>query len=276
MNDKEEHVKTLKASPHLFEAIVEQVLSEIEELSEESAKLVRLKAGQKYILEEGLIKTESYEKTVSFIRRNINLIKNRILCVPVLSNRTYYIKFDIHRYNQDIINDIIRLMNLCGWFLSSILHEGNTLRGDLNNFLKTYNKKDSFCLCFDAKFDLEKSMADLPPKLYHCTFDCNIKNIENHGLFPKDRSNISSYPSRVYFAYDIKDVINFGINKLTEYRNNNKYYNDINLAIYELDVSQLKREYKFMEDVNSDFDAVYCLEPIPYYALKLIQTKKIQ
>lgn len=268
----EEHVKTLKASPQLFESIVEQVLSEIEAMSEENAKLVRLKAGQKYIIEEGLIKSESFEKTVAFVGRNINLIKNRIICFPVESNKTYFIRFNIHKFNQDVINDIIRLMNLCGWFLSSILYNGDTLKGDLDSFLKTYNKKDLFALCFDAKFDLEISMSDLPPKLYHCTFDCNVKNIEYHGLCPKERSNISSYPSRVYFSYNMNDAIGFGHNKLSEFRNKNEHYKDTNLALYALDVNKLRREYKFMRDVNSDFDAVYCLEPIPYYSLELVKT----
>lgn len=58
----ESKIKALKLNESMFEQIVEQVLTELEVYSEIMSKQVRLKAGQKYIIEEGLIRSESFEK----------------------------------------------------------------------------------------------------------------------------------------------------------------------------------------------------------------------
>lgn len=168
-------------------------------------------------------------------------------------------------------------MNLCGWFPSSIVYNENTFNYDMEKFIKSCNGNvGKFALCFYAKFDVEIPISDLPSKLYHCTFDCYIDKIKYGGLHPKEKSNISSYPSRIYFAYNVDESINFCTNKLNEYRKKDNRYKNINLAVYELDTLKLNKYYKFMNDVNSDFKAVYCLEPIPFNTITLTNKIKIK
>lgn len=255
-------MKTVTLNKEGFDSLLELILEDFGVKSEEYKLLVRQTIGQRNILEEGLIKTEDYEKTIALIKRNIDLSKYRVLATPIERNNTYFIQYILYRYNADIINKLIKLMDLCGWFLSSIVYNGQNIGGDMNEFNKKY-EKGPFGLCFDAKFDMEVFMKDLPDKLYHATNVKYAKKIIDDGLIPKAKSNISTYPSRVYLAYNKDDAYNFAKSKINE--------NEI--VIIELDVNRLRRGYKFMLDVNSDFNAVYTLEPIPYYALKIIDNE---
>lgn len=252
-------MKTIKLNEAGFDSLLELILDEFDVKSEECKLLVRQAIGQRNIIEEGLIKTEDYEKTIALIKRNINFGQYRILAIPIERNNTYFIQYNLYKYDADIINKLIKLMDLCGWFLSSIIYNGQTIGGNIEEFNKKY-EKGSFGLCFDAKFDMEVFMKDLPNKLYHATNVKYAKKIINDGLIPKSKSNINIYPSRVYLAYNKDEAYNFAKSKMNE--------NEI--VIIELDVERLRRGYKFMSDANSDFKAVYTLEPIPYFALKIV------
>lgn len=268
-------MKDIKLNETMFQQVVESVLIELEMVSESMSKLVRERVGKYNIIEEGLIKTEDATKTIQFVERNVELKKNSIHVTREINdenNFVSYIKFlFINRtINYEIINEINRIMGVCGWFLSSFIYNGSTMSGNIDDFSMVY-KGGTYAITFDAKFDTEIPTNLLPNKLYHSTAYSCVNNILNYGLIPKSKSLISNYPSRVYFAYDVEDCIEYGKTKLNSIKanRNSQFMTDDMLSIIELDVSKLKRNYCFMSDVNSNFKAVYCLEPIPSYALSL-------
>lgn len=262
--------------------IIEQVLYEMNLLNETNSMEVLHRIGFNHIIKEGLIKTEDCEKTIQLISRNINLKSNKIIVRREINSTkklgdSYSISFIFrsNTLNNGVIQDIIRLANLCGWYLSSIFYNGITYNGDLGNFINIFNG-GGYAFYFDAKFDVEISWDELPSTLYHATLSKNVDNIVKNGLFPKSKSNISTYPSRVYFSYNMEEAINFVKNKIMNMINNSVYNNNDNeIGVIQLDLTKLRHDYKFMKDSNSDFDAVYTYEPIPFFSLSLNKIIKL-
>lgn len=258
----------------LLKQIIDQVLYEYNQLSDINGLEVLYNISENHIIEEGLIKTESIEKTIQILKRNINATKNHVLIFQELNKteklmNSYFISVLLKDFNEEIINDIIRILNLCGWFFSCITYNGVTLKANIEDFKKTY-KSGSYKLSFDAKYDIELGYDALPQKLYHATLSNNTDNILKNGIFPKNKSNISNYPSRVYLGVSPNECIQFIRNKLNNINKESVYNIDKQtIDVIEIDLTKLKQNYSFMKDSNSDFDAVYTYEPIPFYCLTL-------
>lgn len=226
------------------------------------------------IITEGLITTYSPNDTINILNNSkIKFYNIRARRLPnSIDNKTIYnivLYFDkgMKNVGREYYNDIIHLLDVCGWFPSIIYTEGEKIN-DINNsyeLLKNYNKP--FDIVFEAKFDIKVDDNDLPDKLYHVTNLNNLSKINKNGLTPKNKIKVSYHPERVYF-FDKSVIDNF--DKIAQFfyalDDNNKTF-----VLLEIDTNQLRSKIDFYYDGNTDLRAFYSLEPISPLLIKKIK-----
>ena len=129
----------------------------------------------------------------------------------VLDENAIQITVESSYWNDSSYNDLVKLINLLGWFVSSvnvILPYGHRLLDfdNVNAEVKKY-KNNSDLGDFEVSIIIEKKFED-PERfiltqdgfLYHITEERFVKRIIKNGLVPKDKIKLSWHPARVYLA----------------------------------------------------------------------------
>lgn len=259
--------------------IITKVLEECNVYSDLNRQIVCNELQQSNLVTEGLIRTETIERTINILHnvplKKYGIIVNRKQISDALSEyiTTTFINGFNFVNNKAIFDKIVKIMDVCGWFLSTITYNGKNYN-EFNFFITDYVNDKPFALSFDAKFDKKIDVNNLPDVVYHATPSINLKKINLLGLKPSVRSLISKYPSRVYFSLDYDECIGYAnyLYNSIKYKNN-EFVNYDSFSILKIDLNKLNGDaYTFMADSNSAFSAVYTYNPIPISAIEIMKT----
>lgn len=230
----------------------------------------------KNIMTEGLITTNSPNGTISILNNSklkfYNIRARRLPCST--NNKTVYnivLYFDngLHNIGTEYFNNILHLLDVCGWY-PSIIYVGddkiNNISNETYKILKEYNKP--FDMICEAKFDIKVDDNDLPDKLYHITNKRNLEKIQKNGLTPKNKVKVSYHPERVYLfdSSVLKDSYSIA----------NHFYSlngdgDKEFVLLEVDIQRLRSMIDFYYDSNTDLNSFYTLEPIHPFLVRKIK-----
>jgi len=221
-------------------------------------------------LYEGLIMSHESFRVIRILNKKYKYLNSKVMHLHKDN-----IKIHISHFNKKInksfladIDNFIHLTDTLGWFISNIqftnISGTHSIPFDFAELTDMYNDNDIFDLniFLEAKFNLKP--RKLPKLLYHIAPTENRNSIMKHGLKPKSNNKMFGYPERLYFFTDIKmldyQIKNFkNVNEVEQY------------DVFEIGgglVSQLR----FLIDPKLK-GAVYTLEPISKYDIKLIDTR---
>lgn len=228
------------------------------------------------IITEGLITTYSPNDTINVLNNSrIKFYNIRARRLPYsTNNKTVYnivLYFDkgLNNIGTEYFNNILHLLDVCGWFPSIIYIENdkiNNISNDTYKTLKEYNKP--FDMICEAKFDIKVDDNDLPDKLYHITNKRNLEKIQKNGLTPKNKIKVSYHPERVYL-FD-SSVVNNSY-QIAEYFYNLNGHDDNEFVLLEIDIRRLRSMVDFYYDCNTDLNSFYTLEPIHPFLIRKIK-----
>lgn len=203
---------------------------------------------------EGLIKTLDIEETIHAMNRY--LANTNINCIIEKVKRSIVIK--LKNTDRVKVEALIGLMNLMGWFPSSLIVYRNNMPNRFKYDEQYLNDKD-LDITFESRFD--KKPEEKQNLLYHVTVRRKIDKILKDGLCPKSNSRVSYHPDRVYLTTD-PDLIIKSFNKV----NLLKGYENEDFVILEIDNSDDKLDLYI--DPNFD-DGVYTYDNIRPEKIKI-------
>lgn len=225
-----------------------------------------------YNLYEGLITSQSREKTISIIKRRFPKSMN----FRYEPNENDFLIF-LHKSAPIVISSLIQLINNLGWYIAEIQLDNQSFNGNNQqaiNQLKDFNFTQAW-LTIQAKYDIE---VDTPPILYHATPTNKEQKILKVGLSPKTQSLLSYHPERVYFTTTIEGLENL-LNHLGEAKGIKDW------TILEIDTSKIPslkhinylRIFKDPSYPHKGKDiGLYTLNNIPSSAIKVLKRIKIK
>lgn len=264
----------LRISQKELEEIINDVLEKLHINETLPSRVVFGEMLNREIITEGLITTYSPNDTINILNNSkIKFYNIRARRIPnSIDNKTIYnivLYFDsgLHNIGAEYYNNIIHLLDVCGWFPSIIYANGKKLNDIDNSYelLKNYNMP--FDMICEAKFDVKVDDNDLPDKLYHITNTINLDKINKNGLTPKNKIKVSYHPERVYF-FDKSAINNFDRIAKFFYELDSK---NNAFTLLEVDTNQLRSKIDFYYDGNTDLKAFYSLEPISPLLIKKIK-----
>ena len=155
------------------------------------------------MIDEGLIRTHSLQKTIDHLQTN-SYLGNGVE-YKEYKNGTFFAKFYGDILCVELLEEVLRATNNFGYIPATY----RTKDWKVHKFNETEverNISDIFDIIFSPKYSFPVNVKDLPSILYHV---CNLRNIEKIskiGLVPKSNSNFEAYPSRIYFATDLNSL----------------------------------------------------------------------
>jgi hypothetical protein len=168
------------------------------------------------LIKDGLIHTYPIKTAVKLIKRDLNGIKANIDIEE--ETGTIFLKGYSENFNIDNINQLIRVITLCGYFTSTfeIYDKDDNLLESLNYKLITNKEENNEFLSYlyseikksyytqiiiESKFN--KTIEIVPNKLYHVSPYIFRNKILSKGLSPKTLSKKAHHPERVYLGFNI-------------------------------------------------------------------------
>lgn len=248
----------------------------------------------KYYVTEGLTVTYDSRKTVNILRNKYDFKSLGVTLEHLNDNREevhsnndrkttrdsnawyhigLYFQFGV-KDNADIVYDIIRTCNACGWFLSDCTYfTRNGMEQNINvkndksvDFYDEKLKKTPVKLLFRAKFNAEYKPKSVPEFLYHICPTRVVNKILQQGLTPRNNGRIASHPERVYLFIDYNTLWEEIASQFRISGNDEPY------SYLEIDTRKIDNMPKFYYDSNvmRNHPAIYTLEPIPPTSIKVI------
>lgn len=96
---------------------------------------------------------------------------------------------------------LLKLLNLLGWFISTIAVHNNWEKTNYEKLLGYLNNQVPIVLQCEAKYDIEDvGSPNIPDIMYHATPSQNLPKIKKIGLVPKTKNNMLAYGDRIYVA----------------------------------------------------------------------------
>jgi hypothetical protein len=176
------------------------IVSSNEILIENSAYIrseFNLKQYYRKVLEEGLIKTYSIDKTEFILKSKLNITENDIISYKDDNGQHFSIRIYPHEINK--ISEVNKIMNTYGWFM--VNKEWEKIFDKSNTILKYYSNE------FEPRYDLELSIEDKNNDFYHLTPSIYWDNkISKIGLSPRSKNKVGEHPERVYLTYNVSDM----------------------------------------------------------------------
>lgn len=227
------------------------------------------------IVTDGLITTYSPNDTINVLN-NCKLKFYDVRARRLLhsdDNKTIYnivLYFDkgLHNIGIEYFNNILNLLDVCGWYPSIIYRDGNKIEHISNETYTVLKENENpFDMICEAKFDIMIDNNDLPDKLYHITKKKNLEDIRNRGLVPNIEDKASYYPERIYL-FD-KSIID-NCYSVAEHLYNLNRDGDKEFVLLQVYVSRLRSLADFYYDSNADLKGFYTLRPINPYSIARI------
>ena len=224
------------------------------------------------ILHEGLIYSQSAEKTVSLLGKYFKIVgQTSYNFIEITTDNTIIIDLTPIAHNVDNIRSLLLTINNLGWFVSLIYYkkllnprikDEKYSEEKLLEFIKNKNYTNLY-IVLEAKFDRELDVGEIPEKLYHLSYQKHFNKIKEKGLIPKTKNKLSTHPERIFLALNIESV-----NKL--YGQFKTKEPNETFTIWEIEIDKVP-QLKLFDDPNYKGKGVYTLMNIPPNAIKIIK-----
>lgn len=279
-------MKTLKLTQDEIEEIIQMTLNEvlkIDDLVNKAllSKDIMSRITEEYVINEGLIISQSPNIT----KRLLNMVYPRKYGIIVriednINNKSMpsillIFTRGIKNITKEYIQELTRLINNCGWFVSSIFYNNNTYLNIEEIF--NFNNTDTFTVSLEPKFDTEVNIDNYPTKLFHVTQTKNLDRIKKQGLTPRNNCKTAYHPKRIYLLNNSNRWVDVA-RSLFNITNNviNNYVDERSYSLIEIDVESFKeRGYNLMYDPNSSEEAFFTTSTIQPSLLKVIDETRI-
>lgn len=199
-------------------------------------------------LREGMYRTYPPQTTVRYMKEYFDLSNDEIGIDT--QNSSQRIIIQILNYAENI-QDVIKGMNLCGYFLA------------MPKYFDGFKEGEKLTLTFEARNSLDiRKEIESDEVLYHITPKYNLEKILRFGFTPKTKNGLFNYPHRVYFLrgnLDPEEIINLGQELCY---NNNSYGNDGKYVLFQIDISKIPQNVTFFYDPDYK-NGVYTMSNIP-------------
>lgn len=232
------------------------------------------------LIKDGLIHTYPIKTAVKLIKRDLNGIKASVDVEE--ETGTIFLKGYSDSFNRGNIEQLIRVITLCGYFPSIFeFYDGD------DNFLKSLNYKlvsnevEYFLFLSDLDFEIKNSyfiqivieskfnkpITNIPDKLYHVTPSVFREKILSIGLSPKSLSKKAYHPGRIYLGFNLLVTKNlaYQFNYKGEY-----ILIEINMDKIGLNNLKLKDYIQLYDDPDFPNNGCYTNENIPPNCIKEI------
>lgn len=239
-----------------------------------------------YLIEEGLIHTYPIKTVVKLLKRELNGVKSSIDIEE--ETGTIFLKIYSGFFNKDNINQLIRVITLCGYFPSifELYDEDDNLLKSFN-YKSTTNEKENELFLSDLLFEIQKSyftqiiieskfnknITNIPNKLYHVAPYKFRDKILSKGLSPKTLSKKAYHPGRIYLGFEILITKNLAY----QFEHKGKY------VLFEIDTDKigvnnlkLKEYIQLYDDPDFPKNGCYTYQNIPPDCIKQILTFNTQ
>jgi hypothetical protein len=221
-----------------------------------------------HLINEGLINSVSY----TIFEEKLRDLLNKYEIEFEINRLPEYIKLDIVvKKNKFLYNDLISLLNLCGYYISTYVGDDEKEEKTLDIYAYMNNK--SLTIFFNKKYDFEES--GIKVFMYHVT-DSSLKNkILKDGLVAKSKKKIENHPERIYLFDSLNDAKEFA----EEIRTNlgvDFMSKEIKPIILKVDMRIVKNIKLYTDPKYPNKDAYYTYDNISFMALKEIILEKDQ
>ena len=260
------------------------------------------------LIEEGLVMTFEPKRVMKVISNKFDLDsigckltwfnrtspfhpinKQKEHCDIVNSTRDYnqlieiilYFPKGLTKANSQILNEIIKTFDVCGWMFASI--QEMTCYKEFKNVEDCdYTQKHvPYKMYFRPKFDQVVNKNGIPNTCYHICPSRLVNKILKQGLKPKDFGRTSNHTERVFLFYKYpQDWKNNIVDNFRQSRENEKYtLLKVNTGKWIKDVTQnnVRNDApKFQFDsltMSDDYPAIYTFEPIPSKYISVLETE---
>ena len=209
-------------------------------------------------LKEGLLRSYPADTVIKYIKSHLHIPDLAI--VKDNTDNVDIILVTAHNVGNNI-NSLIRIMNLCGYYLGAPKLE--TIKPNQVVQLQFEPRVSNNCI-------LPKDLGGL----YHWTRPELVNKILKNGLAPRSKNSFFSYPERIYVVKDsipeaelldlgalLSTALNFG-----KYENGQSF--DQTLSLIQINPRRLKQDFAFFIDPNYSDYGLYCLENIPPDAIE--------
>ena len=212
-----------------------------------------------HLIQEGLIYSFSYSKFKE--KLNDILTKYKIEEYDLIQSEDgiFLINFKPIK-NINLYNDIISLLNISGYYISSYKKDNNETEY-LNLNINIFMNSEKLNIVFNKNFDFEDTGIKL--FLYHVTDEKHINKIKQIGLTPKSNKMIDNHPDRIYLFESVDDINSFISNK-------SYYVEDFNPVKLKINIKSLPKIKLYKDPKYTNIDAYYTYDNIPSYSIKII------
>ena len=199
----------------------------------------------------------------------IHMIQTWCNCKVFADSNTNKIIIYISYYTKKEYDNLLRLINNLGWFVS--MYSNNYIeykKYNYNDVIKLIENKNVVSIILESKFDiqLDDSKISAIDKLYHISPSNREEKILKIGLSPKSKEKLVKHPERIYLLLNIKDA---------EFLANDTKFNKNNepMTVFLIDNKELslRRKIRFFEDPNFGNRGIYTYENIPPQFISVIK-----
>lgn len=159
------------------------------------------------LIKEGLIRTHNIIENEQTLRLHLDSMDFEYE-LNVINKFIYEISFfNINKIQQEIINGILPINNLFGYYPSYMwLELPNGMKNNHKfNINDISNKYKNIKIRFESKYEDGAYMndVDVPPIMYHLTKQKYNEKIEKNGLYPKSYNRKTKHPERIYMFLNL-------------------------------------------------------------------------
>lgn len=254
----------INITQELLEQVIIEVLTKLKIDNDIPYETIFGEISNRGLILEGLIKTYPIKNVISILNKKEIIQNNKINVSPLWklsgNKRQYQIMLSFNiGIDTSLFKEIIHLMDVCGWYFVLINCNSKIIKTIPNNL------NVQFYAIFEPKFDLEVDEGDMPNYCYHIAPTRVIAKIKNNGLKPYNKGKVGNHPERLYLFTEYNENWKEIVDNFVEFNGVKEPYSYVQVSMKNL------KNLKFYYDQNSNnYEAVFTLEPIPNFAIKII------
>ena len=175
--------------------------------------------------------------------------------------------------SEDLVNELIRAMNLCGYYLS-------LPRPEIVSYWFEREKESPLVLQFEPKYGdtMKRDVIGNERELLHITQRKNLDKIYFNGLVPKSNNNLFNYPERIYLlkgSTPVIDIVELGLLLKNVYNIKSEDDPSSKYCIIHIDLKKVPDNVKFFTDINYSKYGIYTMDNIPPSAISGVSNFEI-
>lgn len=167
--------------------------------------------------------------------------------------------------SEDLVNELIRAMNLCGYYLS-------LPRPENISYWFEREKESPLVLQFEPNYGdtMKRDVIGNERELLHITQRKNIDKIYFNGLVSKSNNNLFKHPERIYLlkgSTPVIDIVELGLLLKNVYNIKSEEDPASKYCIIHIDLKRVPDNVKFFTDINYNKNGLYTMDNIPPSAI---------